>query len=469
MDIKKINSHALLIIIAVVSIVTHFIFFGHPNETVFDEVHFGKFITGYFTHEYFFDIHPPLGKLLISGAGYLTGFKPGFSFAQIGQKFPDKEYMWLRLLPNIAATLLPIVIFFLALRLGFSKEAAFAVGILITLENSIISQSRLILLDSFLLLFGFSSLLSYFKYKQQDKIKYLYIAGILGTLALSVKWTGATFLASIVVLELVAIFKNKTTGLFKKLKSRLLGLIIVPFAIYFGIFAIHLGLLKKSGQGDAFMTPGFQKTLSGNIYVKDNSIKPANLLQKFVELNIEMYSANATLTTSHPYSSPWYSWPFMVRPIYYWYQAGTTTTDSSSRIYYLGNPIIWWASTVTIIYILILLIYALISLIWKHAKLSWDFQHRDFNFYLLFGSFLFNLLPFINIRRVMFLYHYVVALIFAVLIMCYLIDRLKKKTKIFAILITVSVFSFVYFAPLTYGLELSEKAYNIRAWFSSWK
>ena len=101
--------HLLLLIILGLSLITHFLFFGHPNETVFDEVHFGKFISGYFTHEYFFDIHPPLGKLLISGAGYLADFKPGFSFAEIGQKFPDNIYLWLRLLPTLAGILLPLI------------------------------------------------------------------------------------------------------------------------------------------------------------------------------------------------------------------------------------------------------------------------------------------------------------------------------------------------------------------------
>src|SRR3989339_678217 len=112
-----------ILIIILSSMLTHFFFFGHPNETVFDEVHFGKFISGYFTHEYFFDIHPPLGKLLISGMGYITDFKPGFSFAEIGQQFPDRHYLWLRLLPTLAGTLLPIVIFYLILQLGMSRLA----------------------------------------------------------------------------------------------------------------------------------------------------------------------------------------------------------------------------------------------------------------------------------------------------------------------------------------------------------
>src|SRR3990167_7101594 len=131
-------------IILALSILTHFAFFGHPNETVFDEVHFGKFISGYFTHEYFFDIHPPLGKLLISGMGYIGGFKPGFSFGEIGQKFPDNTYLWLRFLPMIAGMLLPLVFYGLGKRLGFSILASATLGILLVLENAFIAQSRFI-------------------------------------------------------------------------------------------------------------------------------------------------------------------------------------------------------------------------------------------------------------------------------------------------------------------------------------
>src|SRR3989344_8292071 len=119
-DYKKI------LIILILSVVVHFAFFGYPKETVFDEVHFGKFISGYMTGEYFFDIHPPLGKLIIAGMGYLGGFAPGFSFMNIGEKFPDDLYMWLRFLPALAGAILPLVIYFLVRGLGFSKIASFS-------------------------------------------------------------------------------------------------------------------------------------------------------------------------------------------------------------------------------------------------------------------------------------------------------------------------------------------------------
>src|SRR3990167_8506056 len=129
------GNKSLLLIILAVSIATHFAFFGHPNQIVFDEVHFGKFISGYYTHQYYFDIHPPLGKLIIAGFAKLFDFKPEFSFANIGESFPDNLYLALRFLPTLAGTFLPLIIFFLALELGFSRRGAFTAGMFAALEN----------------------------------------------------------------------------------------------------------------------------------------------------------------------------------------------------------------------------------------------------------------------------------------------------------------------------------------------
>ena len=91
-----------LIIIICASLATHFLFFGQPRETVFDgcilaNLYLATSLTS------IFDIHPPLGKLLISGMGYATGFKPDLALPKCGQQFPDRGYLWLRLLPLLPA------------------------------------------------------------------------------------------------------------------------------------------------------------------------------------------------------------------------------------------------------------------------------------------------------------------------------------------------------------------------------
>ncbi|MBI2816356.1 MAG: phospholipid carrier-dependent glycosyltransferase [Acidobacteria bacterium] len=476
-----------IVTIIVLSGLTHFLFFGQPNETVADEVHFGKYISGYFSHEYFFDVHPPLAKLMISGMGYVGGFRPGFAFAKIGEAFPDKTYLWLRFLPTLAGAVLPVVIYYLSIQLGISRLGALTAALLIIVDNALLVQSRFILLDSLLLLFGFSSLLFYFSFQSGKKLPYLLLAGACGALATSIKWTGVTFLALVVVLEAIRWVRERSWS--GASFARAFGsLIVLPLIIYFSIVALHLGLLYKSGPGDAFMTPRFQKTLQGSRFAEDTSIGPLGLVEKFQELNVEMYRANATLTAGHPYGSKWYSWPFHVRPIFYWVKK--VNTSESARIYLLGNPVAWWCSTAAMLYIMMSLLF----LLFMRPSVKWKLVPSAA--LLLTGAWLFNLLPFIGITRVMFLYHYMTALVFAYIATAYLIDKLASpalfvqpatyvsrhgsreetasswtfdRNLVYAMLLIGSIAAFLFFSPLTYGLPLSESSYDLRVWLPSWK
>lgn len=365
----------------------------------------------------------------------------------------------------LAGTLLPVVIFYLVLQLKLSRWSAFGAAMLIVLENSLLVQSRFILLDAFLLLFGFAALLFYLLYENRGhRLKYLIAASALAALSLSVKWTGATFLAIIVIAEIIKGVENhKSIEPIKYPISRFIFLLVLPFIIYFSIFAIHLRLLYKSGPGDAFMTPAFQKTLVGNNVPEKEIVQPLSLFGKFKELNIEMYKSNATLTASHPYSSKWYSWPFMIRPVYYWNESLKTTPATEARIYFLGNPVIWWVSTVAMAILLI-----------KSVGLAWDYLRKRQSEYskgvvvLLGGGFVLNLLPFVGIKRAMFLYHYMTALVFSIIALIYLLERFKIK-KVLATILIVGLASFIFFAPLSYGLPLTQKAYNARAWLKTWR
>ena len=212
-------------------------------------------------------------------------------------------------------------------------------------------------------------------------------------------------------------------------------LIVVPFLVYFSIFAIHFSLLDKPGDGLAFHPPNFQET---------------NIFSKFIELNTELYQSNARLTTPHPYSSQWYEWPLMARSIFYWVEGG-------ARIYFLGNPLIYWLSTIAVIYFLID----------NFKKIKFTSLNRS----LLASGYLLNLLPFIFIGRVMFLYHYFTSLIFAIIILAYSLDKLTEKNKktVFNSVLVGSVILFLFFSPLTYGLSIPEWYYDLMTWLPSWQ
>ncbi len=153
--LKKILPFIVLLILA---FLTHFLFLSYPAEVVFDEVHFGKFVSAYFNHQYYFDIHPPLGKLMIAGVANIFGYKGNFDFSQIGEAFNARSLFILRFLPAFFGSLFVILIYGIILSLGFSKKAAFLGGFLVLFDNSFLVQSKFILVDIFLLFFGFASI-----------------------------------------------------------------------------------------------------------------------------------------------------------------------------------------------------------------------------------------------------------------------------------------------------------------------
>lgn len=60
---------------------------SEPDQVVFDEVHFGAFAGQYIRREYYFDVHPPLAKMMNALAAYVVGFKGDFGFDSIGDSY----------------------------------------------------------------------------------------------------------------------------------------------------------------------------------------------------------------------------------------------------------------------------------------------------------------------------------------------------------------------------------------------
>jgi dolichyl-phosphate-mannose-protein mannosyltransferase len=84
-----------------------------PNAVVFDEVYFKAFAAHYYDGHYYFDIHPPLGKLLLAGFAHLLGLTPDAML--------NGTAVGLRLLPAIAGMLLIPLMWGILRRLGASR------------------------------------------------------------------------------------------------------------------------------------------------------------------------------------------------------------------------------------------------------------------------------------------------------------------------------------------------------------
>lgn len=436
------------LIVVAVSLATHLAFFGHPNEVVFDEVHIGKYVGAYGVGRYYFDVHPPLGRLLIAGAAEAGGVKMQNQFANIGESYPDSGYILLRLLPLISGILLPFIVYILALEWKFSTPGAVLAGLLAALDNALVVQSRFMLTDIIMLAFGFAALLFYSRHKRTGAWRDMALAGILSGAAVSIKWTGAAFIALPFIFEAVNLrrwWRDRRRWL-----KNAVGFVILPALVYIFASVSHLVLLPESGPGDAFMSKEFQRTLIGNQYAGDSAVESKNLAQKFFELQKEMYKVNRGFTTVHQYGSKWYTWPVMYRPIYYW------SKNNAAHIYLIGNPVIWWGSALAMVGVI--------------GGLIWTAGKKRRRLALIASGFILNWLPFAFIGRVMFLYHYLASLVFAALGLAFLLDVMQSwRTPVMTVVIALVLSGFLFFAPLTYGLPLPADALAYRMWFPLWR
>lgn len=74
-------------VVTVLAFIARFWRIGHPDQVVFDEVHFGAFAGQYIRREYYFDVHPPFAKMLNGLAGWWVGFDGDFGFENIGDNY----------------------------------------------------------------------------------------------------------------------------------------------------------------------------------------------------------------------------------------------------------------------------------------------------------------------------------------------------------------------------------------------
>ncbi|KAK5017295.1 Dolichyl-phosphate-mannose--protein mannosyltransferase 4 [Cryomyces antarcticus] len=273
-----------LAVITVLAFATRFYGISHPNQVVFDEVHFGKFASYYLQRTYFFDVHPPFGKLLFAFAGWLVGYKGEFLFDNIGDSYVTNKvpYVAYRSMPALMGSLTVTTTFLIMWESGYSLPACVVAAGLLLFDNAHIGQTRLILLDATLVLSMALSVLCYIRFYKLRHApfsrkwwKWLLLTGFCLSCVISTKYVGAFTFFSIGVPVAIDLWDlldvNRRQGPLtlpqfgKHLGARVIGLIVVPFFFYLFWFQVHFAILNRSGPGDDFMSPEFQETLSDNI------------------------------------------------------------------------------------------------------------------------------------------------------------------------------------------------------------
>ncbi|KAI9923675.1 Protein O-mannosyltransferase 2 [Aspergillus wentii] len=200
------------IILTAFSIFTRLYRIGRSNIVTWDEAHFGKFGSHYLKREFYFDVHPPLGKMLVGLSGYLAGYNGSFEFKS-GETYPDHvNYTFMRVF-NAAFGIVCLQ------HVSFSAECVKWVG--------------------------------------------LFCTAVVGLYTIEDLWNKFGDL------------KVSETTLAKHFLARVVGLIAIPALVYIFSFYLHFSILENSGPGDAQMSSLFQANLKGTEVGKDSPLEIA--------------------------------------------------------------------------------------------------------------------------------------------------------------------------------------------------
>ncbi|WP_370652919.1 dolichyl-phosphate-mannose--protein mannosyltransferase [Frankia sp. CIT1] len=193
-------------------------------------------------------------------------------------------------------------------------------------------------------------------------------------------------------------------------------------------------------------------------------------LHSWWDYQMQIYQFHEHLNASHPYASKPLSWLLLGRPVAYYYSApkvsesGCTAQAGCSReILAIGNPAIWWFGTLALVGVLAL---------WA--------SRRDWRAALVLVGFGTSFLPWLAFPgRTMFLFYALPLLPFLVLGLTALAgvalgSRTASETRRLAGSLAVGVYTiivvllFVYFYPIMTAQVIPTSAWRVRMWFPGW-
>ncbi|OLL26737.1 Dolichyl-phosphate-mannose--protein mannosyltransferase 2 [Neolecta irregularis DAH-3] len=274
--VQHANHNLTPVILTALAFFTRLWKIGQSDIVTWDEAHFGKFGSYYIKREFYFDVHPPLGKMLVGLSGYLAGYNGTFSFDS-GHKYPvEVNYIFMRVFNAMFGIMCVPLAYYTARNLNFSFYATVLVTLMVLFDNSYTTISRFILLDSMLLFFTFTTMfcLSSFHRLQKESFSvnwwgWLFAIGVSIGCVCSVKWVGllGTALVGIYTIEDLwnkfADYRMPKAEYAKHWIARIAFLIVVPVVVYVSSFYLHFVILRNSGSGDAQMSSLFQANLRG--------------------------------------------------------------------------------------------------------------------------------------------------------------------------------------------------------------
>ena len=381
--------------------------------------------------EHYENTHPPLGKLLIASGIALFGMN------SFGWRVPGTL---------VGAAMIPLMYLF-GLKLFRQRFIAFCAAFLMMVDFMHFTHSRIAVID----VYGafFVILMYYFMYDYyvsnahetglRRSLVPLFLSGLCFGLGAAAKWISlyaGAGLALLLLLQKVREFRDYrrveggAEGYFRQYLLPTLGwcllfFVVVPAMIY-GLSYIPFLLVKDPPHG----------------------------LLDILRNQRDMFNYHSQLKATHPFSSPWWSWPLDKYPIWL-YTGSDLPPGQASSIVSFGNPVIWWTGIPAVL-----------------AAAAIAVKRRDSRMAVVFTGLACQYLPWAIIPRMSFIYHFFSVAPFMILSQVYVIRAAMEKwprTRYAAYTyLVLAALLFVIFYPVLSGAHVPATYVERLRWFKTW-
>ena len=416
-----------------------------------------------------FVVHPPLGKWLIALGEQVMGIN---------------TWGW-RLSAAVFGTLTVLLVVRIGRRMTGSTLLGGFAGLLLTLDGLHFVQSRIAMVDVFLcfwIVASFGALVV-----DRDRVRerlarssdevieqggrlgfrwWRLVAGLCFGAALATKWSAlfpiAVMLALAVCWEVGA---RRTAGIRAPWRttirrtslSLLVVLVVVPVAVYVATWT-----------GWFMTTEGYDRMWA----VHRSTSWPfiPEVMRSWWHYHWEAYHFHDTLHSSHPYQSHALSWPFLGKPVSYYYPPGLKAgiygcqvSSCSREVLAIGTPALWWMT-----------VPATIGLIARWvSRRDW----RASSLVLMMAVSILAWVPSDLAGRTMFLFYALPSVPFLCLGLALLAGWLLghagtlRRTIASAglgVYTSLVVLNFIYLYPVLAAVTIPYNQWYARMWFRSW-
>jgi dolichyl-phosphate-mannose-protein mannosyltransferase len=451
-----------IIIIFIISLLLRFWELGRFNELVFDEVYYAKFANNYLTNTKFFNSHPPLSQYLIAIGIWIGDRLPigqDITNTLTGSLHSTFSYRWVNAL---VGSLIPLLVAGLAYQLTQRISYAFLAALLISLDGLFLVDSRYALNSIFLVFFGIlGQLLVLIAVDRNEGYSRRLItgAGVSFGASIACKWNGLSFLIGIYLLivgaGILQVIKSvrsdsiSSNSLFDRLLQIrkveiILSLVILPFITYSVLWIPHL---------------------------------IQNPIPNFIDVHLAILNYHAEVGNGaeiHPYCANWYTWPLLMRPLAYYFK------EYQPGYYYdihaMGNPVLWWLAFIAILgcgWLIVKNVWLIINKSTIERAILAPIQNLNINYIgvpiFIVANYAANLLPWVRVTRCLFIYHYMGAVLFAIMGLAWFVDVwLRINSRLWQVAGLTTIFSivasFVFWLPIYLGLSIDQAALFYRLW-----